>query len=443
MAEAVLYVLKSVEIYGFRGQKKNISIRFDRNANFIIGRNGAGKTTLINLINSALNSDVVTLRKIPFEKMVIKFRSDKGNFVPTLLIENSIKDDSRLILYKIREHSKTSWKEFMLFRSSPRQFRFAGSARMHQPEYMYMEDRRDRIDLNRQLASLFNVTWLSLRRKQIEIEEDDDEDFMPYVSNVGTSEVDQHLSNVFERLAAYFSRLDRVAAAANANFQKQWFTALLTPMRARDHRYINEINVDKERENIIDIMRSFEVRSDDISDLLSSHFSMVQKLKEKENTQTYTGFGEISTLVNAIRLHSLVEKWQILQRNLDKIYLPKLSLSKVASEMLFRKFMEIGKNNQIFIKNMNSDEIELGDLSSGEKQILIFMGETVLQEGKSHIFLADEPELSLHVDWQEKLVPALLELNSSAQVVFATHSPDIVGTFQNNLHKMEDMIDDI
>jgi predicted ATP-dependent endonuclease of OLD family len=85
------------------------------------------------------------------------------------------------------------------------------------------------------------------------------------------------------------------------------------------------------------------------------------------------------------------------------------------------------------------NEIELSDLSSGEKQMIIFLGETLLQEGNTHIFLADEPELSLHVEWQESLVDNIKALNPEAQIFFATHSPDIISTYDKCVFDMEDL----
>ncbi|WP_352694993.1 AAA family ATPase [Mesorhizobium opportunistum] len=89
----------------------------------------------------------------------------------------------------------------------------------------------------------------------------------------------------------------------------------------------------------------------------------------------------------------------------------------------------------------DKDPIPIRKLSSGEKQLLIFLSETLLQEQAPFIFLADEPELSLHVEWQEELVPNLLRINPNAQVLFATHSPDIVNKYQANIVEMEKMID--
>ncbi|MFD2782185.1 AAA family ATPase [Novosphingobium pokkalii] len=98
-------------------------------------------------------------------------------------------------------------------------------------------------------------------------------------------------------------------------------------------------------------------------------------------------------------------------------------------------------SNQIVVNGANATPIDLSKLSSGEKQLLIFLSETLLQEQKHYIFMADEPELSMHVEWQEDLVPALLKINPNAQVIFATHSPDIVNAYQKNVFRMEDLVD--
>jgi len=72
--------------------------------------------------------------------------------------------------------------------------------------------------------------------------------------------------------------------------------------------------------------------------------------------------------------------------------------------------------------------------------LLIILGQSLLQEYSNHVYIADEPELSLHVDWQEKLVSNLKNLNPNSQIIFATHSPDIVGNFYDSIIKVEEAI---
>ena len=65
------------------------------------------------------------------------------------------------------------------------------------------------------------------------------------------------------------------------------------------------------------------------------------------------------------------------------------------------------------------------------------MTEALLQRGTSHLFIADEPELSLHIEWQRKILNALLDLNANAQIIVATHSPEIAGNFAENIINMK------
>jgi ABC-type lipoprotein export system ATPase subunit len=79
-------------------------------------------------------------------------------------------------------------------------------------------------------------------------------------------------------------------------------------------------------------------------------------------------------------------------------------------------------------------------LSSGEKQLLILLIEALLQKRKPHVFLADEPELSLHISWQRKIIPAVLDLNPNAQVIVATHSPEVASRYKNAIFDMEEVV---
>ena len=67
---------------------------------------------------------------------------------------------------------------------------------------------------------------------------------------------------------------------------------------------------------------------------------------------------------------------------------------------------------------------------------MILLTETLLQENKPFIFIADEPELSLHIEWQEKLLSAIISLNNNVQLIVATHSPEIVSEFKKSTINM-------
>lgn len=86
-------------------------------------------------------------------------------------------------------------------------------------------------------------------------------------------------------------------------------------------------------------------------------------------------------------------------------------------------------NRSIRIKNLkvdsnaNAAEVNAEHLSAGEKQLLSFLCYATFSD--NNVFMVDEPELSLHLDWQRKLVKSLISLNKSNQYFFVTHSPAI------------------
>ena len=79
-------------------------------------------------------------------------------------------------------------------------------------------------------------------------------------------------------------------------------------------------------------------------------------------------------------------------------------------------------------------------LSSGEKQILLIMLRVFLLEGKESYVLLDEPENSLDISWQYKLIDTLVKLNPNAQFFITTHSPSIFGAgWGDKIIYMEDV----
>ena len=65
-------------------------------------------------------------------------------------------------------------------------------------------------------------------------------------------------------------------------------------------------------------------------------------------------------------------------------------------------------------------------LSSGEKQMLAIMLTVLVQDRQNYVLFMDEPEVSLHIDWQKRLIDLLLELNPNLQIILTTHSPAVV-----------------
>ncbi|MCP1237697.1 AAA family ATPase [Gluconobacter kondonii] len=88
------------------------------------------------------------------------------------------------------------------------------------------------------------------------------------------------------------------------------------------------------------------------------------------------------------------------------------------------KSIEIKEN--ISIKKSRSSRISLRNLSSGERQVIFIFLKVANSFFDGSIILMDEPEISLHLSWQEKLISQIRFLNPESQILIVTHSPAIV-----------------
>ena len=65
-------------------------------------------------------------------------------------------------------------------------------------------------------------------------------------------------------------------------------------------------------------------------------------------------------------------------------------------------------------------------LSSGEKQILVILLTVLVEDNEHYVLFMDEPEVSLHIEWQKRLIDLILELNPNVQIILTTHSPAVI-----------------
>ena len=99
-------------------------------------------------------------------------------------------------------------------------------------------------------------------------------------------------------------------------------------------------------------------------------------------------------------------------------------------ELINSLFMMTGKSIDIDDKNRvifrkGQQIIDMEKLSAGEKQILLLLFTLFLMEDRSTVLLLDEPEISLHIEWQDRLIQLMLDLNPNCQIIMTTHSPNI------------------
>lgn len=88
------------------------------------------------------------------------------------------------------------------------------------------------------------------------------------------------------------------------------------------------------------------------------------------------------------------------------------------------------KNMPIFV-NSSGDEFDINELSSGEKQLFLRTLSIKMLEPENSIILIDEPELSLHPKWQQRIIDVYKKIGKNNQIIVATHSPHILGSVPN------------
>lgn len=97
----------------------------------------------------------------------------------------------------------------------------------------------------------------------------------------------------------------------------------------------------------------------------------------------------------------------------------------------FKSSFEFAKNGQT---------IKFDQLSMGEKQILLLLLMVANTKQVPCIFFMDEPDLSMHIDWKEKLVKELHELNPYMQIILSTHAPSVITGWHDKVKEVNQLI---
>ena len=103
---------------------------------------------------------------------------------------------------------------------------------------------------------------------------------------------------------------------------------------------------------------------------------------------------------------------------------------KKFQDMIDRLFAETGKR---LIRTKNDIAFsQIGEvltpyqLSSGEKQMLVILLTVLIEDNQPYVLFMDEPEVSLHIDWQQRLIDMRIDLNPNVQIILTTHSPAVI-----------------
>jgi ABC-type ATPase involved in cell division len=108
-------------------------------------------------------------------------------------------------------------------------------------------------------------------------------------------------------------------------------------------------------------------------------------------------------------------------------------LEEIVNRRFLRKKIAVSLEEGLEISTTAGERISPEDLSSGEQHELIMFYDMLFRIAPGALVLIDEPEISLHVAWQRQFLDDMTRVSrlSSARILIATHSPQIIGKWRS------------
>lgn len=421
------YFIESFKIDKLWGYQ-DIDLTFNNDVNVLIGPNGSGKTTILNLLHSILSGDLRRVVNFNFQQAKIGLKSFKSNSVRTIKVD--IGDESLKLKVGQREYS------------APIDV-FSDRRPIRPPlRYLYERDNIIRNMLSEEIDSestpIVPLVWLPVSRRLPATEDEEER----YTRKKTLESVDLRLEDLLEGLSRYHSILNAQLSERYREFEHQVLSVILYSKEHDQFRLIRNSTLHSfptkvEKAQLLGAFDSAGLLDEQMQSRINDHFAAAERVVKRigENIDKNIGLDLEDVLVLPLirRTQAMVKCAGELEEDKERIFASLRLYEKTVNSFLNDKSIKIDENGILNIKASSPSELNWRLLSSGEKQILILLTQALLKFDKPVVYIADEPELSLHVTWQEKLLKSLVTLGEQMQVIVATHSPDIVGNFQDKV----------
>lgn len=383
-------LIKEFKIVDLAGRSGTTHHKLNPGTNILWGLNGSGKTTLLKILHSALLNDTSGLEKLPFTSAEVRFYTH--NYDRDII--RKYEKPAEVIKRSSRLHAKERYPHLLRSLDSD-----LDPIEFSQPEGEHTKWSSEFSTSEKASYSdgRFLHTYLSISRQQ---------ETNPFFYDAELTPEDQfvHLMN------RVWSKYRTKSLGQVRDVQQQGLAGVLEIL------FSGEPSNDKKDlllENV-DIKQAPEDAFNVVVQFLEDQ-GVFLPLDRKEFTKKYDESDIHRYVVTLIRR---------VMGQVEKIYMPQRELQKVINEMFIgNKNVLLDAGRQLRVE-VNQEYISLGSLSSGEKQLLHILLET-LSIGHSTIMI-DEPELSLHPDWQLGLVDSMRRVNEDAQFILASHSPEVM-----------------
>lgn len=429
----------------------DFDINFREQLTFLIGINGAGKTTALKLLLALITPSFREFCQISFSNAELKCSNEND-----ITIKAQKKDDDKIILTLIVD-DETSFDEFQIIQfKDPEEKQNIESYREKLAIYT---ERFSSLEVVKKIESLTTPFFLGLERQIFDRSVIDDRLPINYRSpryrNLLPSITNQGLLEVQELVYDYTRQIARQQFRISDEFKNKIFK--------NSFHFVENIgaNLDKIEEELPKIESRREqfnkaienLQIGDASEEIIHFFTRIEetlnkvienKPRDKDNSNQHEFYNYFTKwFINSHQLDRIDEIIKLsddYQKKISKLKEPIERLELITNKFLSEsnKSLKVSGEGEIKIliqKNKKTHANSIFELSSGERQIIIMLAHLIFSSNrtKSPIFVIDEPELSLHITWQEIFVDSLIAANPNTQYILATHSPSIIAKVEREI----------
>lgn len=427
--------VKSLTAEGVHGYME-LNISFYSDLTFLVGLNGSGKTTALRLLMGLLTPDVEELVRIDFHQAAVCIVDGDEDFV---VEAKRISDGLHIGLKGIRSKLKLSTAEMQALLDMGRRDESRSPVLARITKHPTIE----------RIAELSTPMFLGLDRKFLGESSQDDYEMvrrrrlyarrMPELHRTGGSlaqglmEVCFLVQHRMNEIRAQQERLDdnlRMKLLAGA-FRYRSTESRSLPPAAKALKQLQEDRTAAER-----AIRNLRIPAEEISSALDQFFDqmdlLLSALQEEKPTRKSADARLLEWHINRPQFERITEHLSLVadydKRRLE-LHEPMDRYLGLVNSFLqqTKKELLVSRGGSLHVM-LNGKWRSVDALSSGERQLVVMLGHLALNErmSGSGVFIVDEPELSLHVSWQERFVEAVRAANPDVQFIMATHSPAII-----------------
>ena len=296
--------------------------------------------------------------------------------------------------------------------------------------------------VHEQITSLVSVTSLSVHRAAYETTGEDE---YPSRNRTKRPPVDERVDQLLRSLTVYQLSLAEQQAKVSAQFQRDILASILFNKNFDTFKntQLSEADLLTQEDKLKDAYNELGLLDEKLIGRIHDHFEAIARsvnaIRKNRETQKPIGVNDIMPFPLLGRTQHIIELSLQAENSKRQISQPVQQFLQTLQSFLKDKTLVVSDTGELVVAR-DGTSIDVPHLSSGEKQLLILLTETLLQNNSPFVFLADEPELSLHIEWQGKVIDSIRSLNQHAQIIVATHSPEIAAGWNQNLLDMAEVI---